>query len=434
MPTVSFTATTGLEFSANSLSTDDLVIHCAVLASPGPDANELLEYLVDAYPTALEKKNSQGDTPLMVACRMGRKDFVKILVGANANQSVRNSNGENIIHAAIAQNPKAEQLREMLELLDPDLRSHLFLQRKSLQENGTTPLHTWVSQACKIMDSQRRSAYYGNPKAYPDEKDMVEMLKLLLHYSKGEELEMLDGAGDTSLHTAIMRNHVSVVKVLVESKPTLIYRENAVGRTPAEIAHDRLLEERFAKPSAPAPAPSFKLEDLEGRKPETFIHKARLQGKTPEEKREMLGKVGLSQDYDPEDIVKIFASMGLEKGQNKDELTARVQKQVIWDLCQTAMAKNPDKRRLVSLNEANDVAKRLGEKYSASRYFSVQAREEDDDGEDPEEKESKTTSDFAVQQMNTRLSKAWKTDESVEEDGEDQDEDAEWCSNCGEVH
>jgi hypothetical protein len=74
------------------------------------------------------------------------------------------------------------------------------------------------------------------------------------------------------------------------------------------------------------------------------------------------------------------------------------------------MQKYPGNRRLVTLNEANDVAKRLGEKYSASRYFSVQARIEDGE-DDSEEKENNTTVDYAVKVMNVRLSRAWHVEE-----------------------
>lgn len=43
------------------------------------------------------------------------------------------------------------------------------------------------------------------------------------------------------------------------------------------------------------------------------------------------------------------------------ELTKQLSKAVILDLCATGANNNPMKRRLVSLNEANDAAGRLGE-------------------------------------------------------------------------
>ncbi|KAK7424963.1 hypothetical protein QQX98_000241 [Neonectria punicea] len=420
---------------------NDLVMHCAVLATPGDAANELLRYLVEACPGSLEKKNSQGDSPLMVACRLGRLEFVKILLEANADQSTRNSKGENILHAALAGNPKAEQLRGLLDVLDIGLRSHLFMHRKNLNENGTTPLHTWVSQASGVQPENtnrynRYNSYYNSyvNKPYKKERDAVQMLKLLLEYSKGEELEMLNGAGDTCLHTFIMYNMLSLAHVLVTFKPSLLCRENAVGRTPAEVAHDRLTGVRFAKPKDLTLDKHNKALALASTKPEEFANKAIPGPKAPEQTAELLAGLDLSGTYSRDEISRILGSMGIGKnGHGDSKLDEEATKAVMWDLCLTAMEKHPSKRRLVSLNEANDVAKRLGEKYSASRYFSIQARNEDEDDAD-EDQEDKEITDFATDQLRSRLSDAWKVkdDEKVESDSES--DAASYCSNCGEYH
>lgn len=417
---------------------NDLVIHCAVLAAPGDAANELLEYLVEACPGSLEKKNSQGDSPLMVACRLGRVDFVKILVAANADQSTRNVKGENILHAAVSRNPKAHQLRGLLAVLDAGLRSHLFLQRKNLHENGNSPLHTWVSQASGVQPENpnryRYGSYYNSysSKPYGREQDAVQMLQLLLEYSKGEELEMLNGAGETCLHTAIMHNMLSLVHVLVTFKPSLLYRENAVGRTPAELAHDRLTGVRFAKPEDMKLDKDDKVVSLVNKKPEEFANKASLEVQTPEQTRELLASLDLSGTYGTYEISKILRSMGVGKDGHGDKLSDEAIKPVMWDLCLTTMEKYPGKRRLVSLIEANDVAKRLGEKYSASRYFSVQAREEDNQDEaDKEDKEDKATTDFATDQLTTRLNDAWK---QKDDESDNESKSGNYCSDCGEYH
>ncbi|EMT61947.1 hypothetical protein FOC4_g10015021 [Fusarium odoratissimum] len=393
---------------------NDLVIHCAVLAYPGDNANELLDYLVETCPDFIEKKNSEGDTPLMVACRLGRIDAVKILLAANADQSTRNQRGENILHAAIERSPKAYQLRELLDLLDSGLRSHLFLQRKNLNENGTTPVHAWISQVSGMaLGADNRNnyrRYNGSGYAKPyigQEKELVLMLKLLLEYSKGEELEMLNGAGDTCLHTAIMTGMIAAVRVLVEFKPSLVYRENAVGRTPAELAHDKLTSQKFTMPDKPSIKDRNRVHDTLRKNSEEFIQEAAMDAHSTEQRRS-LESLGLSDTYKPQEVPLILASMGVEKNRSSKRLESRSIDLVLWDLCRTTMKQHPGKRRLVSLNEANDVAKRLGEKYSASRYFSVQARV-DDEEVDPDEKESGTTIDFAVQEMKSRLSQAWET-------------------------
>jgi hypothetical protein len=105
--------------------------------------------------------------------------------------------------------------------------------------------------------------------------------------------------------------------------------------------------------------------------------------------------------------------MGVKKQHSNQSLDIKTIHRVLWDFCRTAIQKYPGNRRLVTLNEANDVAKRLGEKYSASRYFSVQARVEDGE-DDSDEKENNTTVDYAVKVMNSRLSRAWHIQEVVE--------------------
>lgn len=438
---------------------DDFVIHAAVAADPSSHAIELLEYLVEACPGCLEKKNADGETPLLVACRLGRTEFVKILLGANADQSSRNSKGQNILHAALENTPKAGQLRKMLDLFDPTLRSHLFLQRNNFNENGNTPLHAWVSQASGVQSdddahgyNRRRNRYYYRNTTKPydgEEKDAVEMLKLLLEYSKGEELEMLNAAGETCLHTTIMRDMISLARVIVEFKPRLLYRENAVGRTPAELAHDRLTEQKFKKPDNIKQDKHDCATYLINKKKEEFASHANPEAHTEEQRKELLAGLGLSNTYSAAEFSQIMRSMGeSNKKRKRDEkdLSGSVAKVVAWDLCLTAMEKHPERRRLVSLNEANDVAKRLGEKYSASRYFSIQAKAESENGEEQEDQDV----DFATSQargasywITERDIKGWESDEGEEdkEDENDDDSDLEsvlsrgsYCANCREYH
>lgn len=206
------------------------MIHCACLANPTPEARSLLEYLVQNYPASLEKKTTNGDTPLMLACRMGRPSFVKILIAANADQTTRNSKGENIIHAALALSDSTHRLKGLLECLDPGLRSHLFLQRKGLAHDGTTPVHTWIR---KILDLSTYN--YSSRPSSAEHADAVEMLKFLLQYSNGEELEMLNGAGETCLHTAIGAGNLAITKALVDFNLTYCTGKMPLGGRPPRL-------------------------------------------------------------------------------------------------------------------------------------------------------------------------------------------------------
>ncbi|KAG6005267.1 hypothetical protein E4U21_000304 [Claviceps maximensis] len=415
---------------------NDLVIHCAVLGSSGESA-ELLEYLVHNCPDYLEKKTCDGQTPLMIACRLGRTNLAKILVDAGADQSTRNLKGENILHACLSRLPKATQLKSMLDLFDEGLRGHLFVQRKNITENGTTPLHTWICQASglgstgEVEAGHRYYSYVKHPdyQTYEDERDVVETLKLVLGYSQGRELDLLNGAGETCLHTAVKKDMLSIVKVLVDHNPHQIYRENAVGRTPAELAHDGFIDKLFTRPELPKNDKSDKATKLVDKSIDEYRDEAALGGKADTLLRADIADLGLSEAYTTEDLVRIVRAMGIGEGKLTRDLSNTKLKAVIWDLLATAMRKHPGKRRLVSLNEANDVARRLGEKHTGSRYFDdvISPRRNEDDaavsvenGNDREE-----VGDFVTKTLADRLESAWlepkkETDEEGDEEIDDE--------------
>ncbi|KAL6891139.1 hypothetical protein HDV57DRAFT_284471 [Trichoderma longibrachiatum] len=422
---------------------NDFVLHTAILASPSEHSVQLVKYLIESYPDSIERKTSDGDTPLMMACRLGNVQFAKMLIDANANQCTRNHQGENILHAAVAGNPMARSLRRLLDILDPSLRNHLFTERKSLQANGLTPLHAWISQVSGVSQHDT-SGYYGRrtrrwrwhhnpaPVPYTRTVNIVDMLKLMLEYSNGEELDMLNGAGDTCLHTAIMQKMVSIVKVLVDFTPQLLHRENAVGRTPAEVAQDKVTADHFANQAKVHKQRNDKLEALPTAAVTEFIKCPTVEGLSREQLREKVVELGLSGEYKRREVAAIIGAVGL--AQSQESLKPETSNKVIWDLCKTAMDKNPGKRRLVSLNEANDVAKRLGEKHAASRYFSVQGRAEDDDDEEKEEDEEEgddkdNTRDFAAKQLASKLGQAWSINSYVAEQY-----GIEKCGVCGLYH
>lgn len=373
----------------------------------------------------MEKKNSDGETPIMVACRLGRVDLAKALIDGGADQSTRNLKGENIIHAALAEMPTAPKLRPMLDLFDTDLRVHLFAQRKNLSENGTTPLHSWIYN---VSESERTDSYYSGygyqygsyhrnntyrrPGGYKNLGEVATMLELLLEYSKGSELDMLNGAGDTCLHTATSGKLLSVVRILIKFNPQLLYRENAVGRTPAELAKDEQVGQAFAKPHST----SFRNRRQSDKIVDDRVDRLKNTSNSTDSRssgqlKAKLEMAGLNSDYSAADASHILAQMGLGeyKGVKQSHLETKTTKQVMWDLVSTTLAKHSGRRRLVSLNEANDVARRLGEKHTGSRYFSVESRKDEDEeaASDDGKNDQQKPSDFSTTELNKRLHNAW---------------------------
>ncbi|KAI0144644.1 ankyrin repeat protein [Xylariaceae sp. FL1272] len=331
---------------------NDLVLHCAVLGPLGEKTNKLIEYLIKVCPSSLEAKSEQGFTPLYLASLNGRVQFAKTLIDAGADQSVKDKEFNNIVHACLANGPIVELLRQMFELFDPELRAHMFCQRNNLTDGGDTPLHFWLKTANPVIYSYGYTRR-GHVRELADEKvENVEILRLILEFSKGKELEILNGSGDTVLHTAVVRHLSRHVKVLLEQKPKVLYRENTVGRTPAEIAYDAFINSKVQAPdSLEVHDNSSYAQQIVDREPESF-DRSSAESKKP-----------------------------------RTEAT--------WELVQEYLAKVPGERRLVSLNEANDVARRLGESYSWQRYFSyVKKTPNDDEMPEEERKEEEKETDF----------------------------------------
>ncbi|KAI1176036.1 ankyrin repeat protein [Nemania sp. FL0916] len=356
---------------------NDFVIHCAVLGPVGDTTNKLIEYLIKVYPSSFEARSDLGYSPLFLACLMGRVQFAKTLINAGADQSVKDSQFNNIIHACLTNRPQLEQLREMLELFDPDLRAHMFRQRNHLSHGGDTPLHFWLKHSNQAANRPTYPTNFHRPYAISENSYNVKILKLLLEFSKGEELEILNGSGDTVLHSAVMRSLPKQTKVILETNSKVLYRENAVGRTPVEIASDIFISTKVeGLPQINTKSNTSFAKDLVAKQPEVFLKEA--------------------------------------KGGSKPRQDAT------WDVVQEYLAKTEgSKRRLVSLNEANDVAKRLGESYSWQRYYAKKVRnsadDDDDDvdadGEAKEGEGEKKESDFVTGNYNMQKGHAWKIPE-----------------------
>lgn len=368
--------------------------------------NRVVEYLTRTYPASLETKSSEGYTPLFMAFLLGRVQFAKTLIDAQADISVKDKKYNNVIHAALTNKPKkADELRKLLELLDPEMRSHLFMQRNGLAHGGDTPLHFWLQDANQLSYSYNYSSRHGNYRSELGKElnSNVEIIKTLLEVSKGVELEILNSAGNTILHTAVLRQLPAQMAIIVEANPRLLFRENAVGRTPSEIAYDRYIHEKVSSVE-PIEDHMSDVTKLSAEPPSYFLHK----------------KLGNTK-------------------------TDRSRKELSWEVCAKYLAKYQDgsKRRLVSLNEANDVAIRIGESYTGQRYFQKTPAQPDDNAavdedEDEEakkkreEEEAQKEGDLSTIKYNEVRYTAWLTPEDSEQGGNN--EKPMVCLDCGTEH
>ncbi|VUC36526.1 unnamed protein product [Clonostachys rosea] len=258
--------------------------------------------------------------------------------------------------------------------------------------------------------------FYGRPEEdyntedfntpYKDEKPgLVEMLQLLLEFSKGEGLEIFNDAGDTCLHTAMMNRQMAITKTLIEFRPSLIYRENAVGRTPLELARDIVTASKLARPrhiELSRPDPGDERAPFEFGGGTLLLHDGSRAAIASVE------ELGLSEKYSQRALARISWQVGLGGTPAKPpkELTKRLSKTVILDLCATGANNNPMKRYLVSLNEANDVARRMRE-MKARSVKGKDNKKSDDNGDEDDNKAPSTEEAISLQLENAkRWSKA----------------------------
>ncbi|KAK3906939.1 hypothetical protein C8A05DRAFT_40270 [Staphylotrichum tortipilum] len=300
----------------------ELILHAALFAPPTKRATELVSYLVKTQPALVETKAANGVTPLFLACRLGRLDAVKIL-----DQS-RN----NLLHAVLQQCPGVDVLKEMLELLDRENLIPMLKERNRLEAGGRTPLHDHCTHS-----APRHGAWV---------KEGIAITKTLFDLSPEtaqQALKMLDGTGDTPLHSLLGKDaDPALVQTVIDFDPTLLCCENAVGRTPVEVAHDRYLADNIKAPTRNRWRPDESVSKLATAVPTDFIKPA----PADDEAKEHESKTVMAKN---------------------------------WRMCAEIMARDGQpKRTLVSLNSANFVAKRLGQKHMRDRYrFGAKKDDED---------------------------------------------------------
>jgi len=352
------------------------VLHCAVLGPVKDEQDKIIEYLIKTYPASLETKSNAGYTPLFLAFLLGRFNFAKILIDAGADICVKDKLYNNLIHAALTNNPKdPSMLRQLLELLEPDMRNHLFMQRNGLAHGGDTPLHAWLQNANPLNYAYR---FHSQRKLGQETKTNIDILKTVIDMSKGAELDILNSAGNTALHTAVLRGLPKQAVVIIEANPKLLFRENAVGRTPTEIAYDRYIHEKVSS-----------LDPIE----------------------DHISDVSDLVKKDPPQFLEIFRA---------ETKLYRTCKELTWVACAEQLAKHQGsaKRRLVSLNEANDVAIRIGESYTGQRYFNKtpanpdeaedeEAQEDEEAKKKRQEEEAKNEDDISTLTYNQVKNTAW---------------------------
>jgi ankyrin repeat protein len=303
-----------------------LLIHCVVLNKTDNNSLHLLRQLCKTHPEALQHRSSNGMTPLQLAFRLHRVAMIKVLLEAGVDQTCRDNDGANIVHSILSRNfvrldlGDLDRIRELLGLVDPRLLPSLFLERTTEGPGAATPLAYWMHQCVEGSD--------GN------DKDLEKFVRLILEFSKGEDLGIVNGEGDTPLHAAVRYGADAISGCMLEHRPELLFRENATGRIPYEMAEDAYLsKEVFNNP------PSLQLEASTQYR---YGHGLR---------RAMRSK-------DRQNVTDVLARQPQTFVEEPQDPRSTAEK--VWETCKEFADKAQGaKRKLVSLVEASEVAKRL---------------------------------------------------------------------------
>jgi ankyrin repeat protein len=319
-----------------------LLIHCALFNKTDEKSLQLLRQLCKTHPEALHHKSSSGMTPLHLAFRMRRVEMIKVLLRAGAEQTCRDNVGANIIHAILSddfpysEDSDLDRVRELLSLIDIRLISSLFTEQTTQAPGAATPLAHWIFKAM----------HHNN--VLPE--DRTKFVQIVLEFSKGAELGMVNGEGDTPIHVATRYGADAILRSMLDYRPDLLYRENATGRTPYEMAEDAYLsKEVFNNPPSIDPK----------RDASYYARRRRLMGKAAQQ------DLSSVLDREPHTFIQ-------------EPTCERSIVEQVWGTCKEFAAKaQGTKRKLVSLVEANEVVKRLALQKSHQDQLEEQITGED---------------------------------------------------------
>jgi ankyrin repeat protein len=363
-----------------------LVLHSVVMAPIQENSFELLKYLLKKMPDKVDSQSPNGWTPLMIAFFSHHHNYAKLLIENGANQTLRDYQGHNLVHMAIyppASFVKREQIklrikydsyRKLFGLIDPLIRPSMFVERCMTKPASLTPLH-WL-----ILCEHGPNSQINSGDACMRDKDMAQIAETILEFSSGEELDMINGAGDAPLHSTVMKRLPETAKVLVKYRPDMISRENAVGRTPVEIA-DSLITSFYINEM---PAEGLLNQNHRYRVRESIVDKTPANIAEEEENNK--------KEYNE----RHNKGSGSEKRPNRYysnrsyETIDKNSRHLILNLHKIFSEVPEDKvgpRKLVTLHEANEVANRLAVTTAENKSKKTEGEDNEQENEEDSENE-----------------------------------------------
>jgi ankyrin repeat protein len=219
-------------------------LHCAVQAE-----NPLLtRSLIHAI--ALEHRNNNGDTPIMIATKTGNGLIFQTLLVSNSLLSIKDRNGNSLLHLACI--PESSFIlnfllrRKICSIENENLESITPL-HFACTKNNITAVRNLLSHGAKINTFDQLGQ---TPLMTAINNRNTELCMLLLtHPINNATLSMnsQDFAGNTALHWCALTDNVEIAKFLFQAgaDPTIPNRHNLTPSTIFErkISNENQVEE-----------------------------------------------------------------------------------------------------------------------------------------------------------------------------------------------
>lgn len=202
----------------------------AIHAAAKLDSPVITQAMCSRFCSGINELNEAGEAPLHIACRLGRMESVKALLGGGARCDVIGSAGYPI-HCAMKYSEKGC----VEEILRAD---HGQLQAEDSVYGGT-PLH-WAKTAemCRVLLEHGCTVNYlsrtgESPLHIMTKKGRFEAAMVLLTH--GANANLKDQGGNTALHLAMKMDHIQLIKALIVFGAD-VEIHNDLGETPGLIA------------------------------------------------------------------------------------------------------------------------------------------------------------------------------------------------------
>ncbi|XP_045495167.1 serine/threonine-protein phosphatase 6 regulatory ankyrin repeat subunit B [Colias croceus] len=225
----------GADVSLQTKHNQETAFHFCAIAGNNDVLTEMITDMSTAdVSRALNKQNSIGWTPLLIACNRGHMELVNTLLSNHARVDVFDVEGRSALHLAAEHG--------YLQVCDALLTNKAFINSKA--RNGRTALHlaamNGFAHLVKFLIRDHNAVIdvltlkKQTPLHLAAASGQMEVCKLLLEL--GANIDATDELGQKPIHAAAQNNYSEVVQLFLQQHPNLVMATTKDGNTCAHIA------------------------------------------------------------------------------------------------------------------------------------------------------------------------------------------------------